>query len=70
MVCEKCGNPARQTLGDTCVSQIGLYKTVAYYCDQCDAIFIIGKYKDVIDGHKYDGELQWLRDQNPLLKNS
>jgi len=66
--CEKCGERTIRTLADNCVSKLKLYKTVAYYCDDCDELFVIDKYKDVIDKHKYDGELPWLREQNPKIK--
>ena len=69
MKCEKCGNLVKRTLADNCVSRMKLYKTVAYYCDACDEIFIVDKYKDVLDKSKYDGELEWLRKQNPNIKN-
>ena len=68
MNCEKCGERTIRTLADNCVSKLKLYKTVAYYCDDCDELFVIDKYKDVIDKHKYDGELPWLREQNPKIK--
>ena len=68
MNCEKCGNPVKRTLSDNCVSRIKLYKKVAYYCDFCDEIFILAKYKNVLDKHKYDDELTWLREQNPRLQ--
>jgi len=70
MNCEKCGNPVKRTLSDNCVSRIKLYTKVAYYCDVCDEIYILDKYKSVIDKHKYDDELVWLREQNPNLKVS
>ena len=69
MFCEKCGKLVKRTLSDNCVSRIKRYKTVAYYCDYCDEIFIIDKYKSAIDKHKYDDELLWLRKQNPNLKD-
>lgn len=59
----------KKTLVDNCVSRLKLYKTVAYYCDHCDKIYILEKYKEIIDESKYDGELEWLRKQNPYLKN-
>ncbi|MDQ0360769.1 hypothetical protein [Breznakia pachnodae] len=68
MKCEKCASLIKRTLADNCVSKINRYKTVAYYCDTCDEIFILEKYKNVIDKHKYDKDLTWLREQNPNLK--
>lgn len=68
MNCEKCKNPIKKTLVDNCVSRLKLYKTVAYYCDYCDKIYILEKYREIIDESKYDGELEWLRKQNPYLK--
>lgn len=68
MNCEKCNSPVKRTLSDNCVSKFGLYKKVAYYCDLCDEIFIIEKYKSIIEKSKYDGELVWLREQNPHRK--
>jgi len=62
MKCEKCGTAVTKTLSDNCVSRVGRHKTTAYYCGHCDEIFILDKYKDIIDKHKYDGELSWLRD--------
>ena len=70
MNCEKCSAKVKQTLSDNCVSRINRYKTVAYYCDFCDEIFILDKYKAVIDKHKYDNELTWLREQNPNINNN
>jgi len=70
MKCENCGNLIRRTFSDNCVSKWNLYKKVAYYCDHCDKIFIFGKYKDIIDIHKYDGEYKWCREQNPFLKKA
>ena len=70
MKCEKCENLVKRKLTDRCVSRIKRYKNVAYYCNYCDEIFILDKYKDVIDKHKYDGELNWLREQNPRLKGN
>lgn len=67
MKCEKCNNLVKRTLADNCVSRFKFYKTVAYYCDHCDKIYILERYKDVIAENKYDGELEWLRDQNPYL---
>ena len=61
MKCERCGNVAKRTLSDNCVGKLKLYKTVAYYCDFCDEIFIVEKYKAILDKHAYDGELTWLR---------
>jgi len=68
MKCEKCGNAVEKTLADNCVGITKLYKKVAYYCDFCDEIFIIDKYKNAIDKHKYNGELVWLRECNPHIK--
>lgn len=67
MKCEKCGSLIRQTLSDKCVSRFGLYKKVAYYCNHCDEIFILEKYRDIIPKNKYEDELVWLRETNPLL---
>ena len=69
MKCEKCNQRVKQTLVDNSVSIIGRYITVAYYCDACDEIFIIEKYKDKIDKHKFDDEYSWLREQNNQLKS-
>jgi len=63
MKCERCEQTVKQTLSDRCVSRIKRYKTVAYYCDRCDKIFILDKYKDIINPHKYDDDLTWLRDR-------
>ena len=70
MKCEKCENTVKRILFDNCVSRIKRYKPVAYYCDFCDEIFIIDKYKEIFDKHKYDNELVWLRKQNPSLNLS
>gem|GEM_PF-1412562 len=67
MKCKQCGKTAAQTLSDNCASRIGRYKTVAYYCETCDKIFILDKYKDKIDAHKYDEEYTWLRAQSCVL---
>ena len=67
MNCEKCKNLIKRTLCDNCVSRIKRYKVVAYYCDYCDEIFILKKYKNILDQHQYDDELEWLRQQNPNL---
>lgn len=67
MNCEKCGATVKQVLSDNCVSRIKRYKPVAYYCDSCDEIFIMEQYRELIDKHKYDSELSWLRQQNPNL---
>ena len=70
MVCEQCGSFVKRTLADNSVSRIKRYKTVAYYCDTCDEIHVIDKYKDRIDPHKFDGEYEWLRAQNPNLQGT
>jgi hypothetical protein len=70
MNCEKCGSLVKRTLSDNSIGIIKRYKTVAYYCDLCDEIFILEKYKDMIDKHKFDNELTWLREQNPNLKRT
>jgi len=70
MTCERCNATVKRTLADNTVSRIGRYKTAAYYCDACDRIFIIDNYKSMLDPHKFDGELPWLREQNPNLNNS
>ena len=67
MNCQKCGYPITRTLADNTVSLIKRYVTAAYYCDACDAIFVLDKNKDKFDERKFDGELPWLREQNPLL---
>lgn len=67
MNCEACGHLVKQTLSDRCVSRIGRYKPVAYYCGTCDKIFILPQYQDRINPHQYDEELSWLRAQNPTL---
>ena len=67
MNCERCNAPVKRTLADNTVTKIKRYVTAAYYCDACDRIFILDKYKDVLDAHKFDGELSWLREQNPNL---
>ena len=68
--CEKCGARVKRTLSDNCVSKSRLYKKVAYYCDFCDEIFIFDQYKSMLDKHKYDAELVWLRKQNPNMTAS
>lgn len=68
MNCEKCGETVKRTLADK-VGMLGRYKTVAYYCDSCDEIFILDKYKQSIPKEKFDGELGWLREQNPHLSS-
>jgi len=70
MKCEKCEKTIKKTLADNCVSRINRWKTVAYYCNFCDEIFILTKYKDIIHKHKYDDELTWFREQNPNLHKS
>ncbi|WP_294667495.1 hypothetical protein [uncultured Fusobacterium sp.] len=67
MKCKNCNNLVKRTLSDNCVSRFKFYKTVAYYYDHCDKIYILEKYKDVIAENKYDSELEWLRDENPYL---
>jgi len=66
MTCERCGATVKNTLADNSISRIGRYKTAAYYCGSCDKIFVLDKYKDILDVHKFDSEYEWLREQNPV----